>query len=679
MAEKLDPFDVVALERSLNNSAVRVSTIWLSYLLFALYLVIAAGTVTHRQLFLEDPVKLPVLNIDLPLWGFFFLAPILFVIFHGYVLLQVLLLGRTAVAYNEALDRAVKPPPANVAMRQRLANTLFAQIFAGSPREREGALGGILKLTAWITLAIAPVLVLLVFQFKFLPYHSHFVTWTHRMLIFVELATVLLLWPLALDARRDVEWRRLMRQPITLAAIALFVLVSVCLATFPGELHGRWLRQFPKNSAPSQSAMRPIAPQECSRSGFLVRFLPSNFDRIVLVNLLDVVDDERLAKVTSAAKQRGIAPHQTIRMHSFQNRDFRCGLFAGADLRHVDFIGASLIGADFEFSELQGASFAGAVLDGANLLDAKLQGAGFQFASLRGASLHSARIDGAIFLSAKLPGAKLDFASARGAVFSDAQLTGASIANAWFEAADFKGARLQAADLTKTDFSGSFFGGADLQTALIAGADLEASYLGRTQLQGADLQGSRLDHAEFLQAALWRTRIDKCEKAQVGSPVFEPSLVVRDKTQDYPSYSYSPKPVDHFIEELLTDVPPEKRDEIRDRVLERLPKEPDQPDTKIWKEAWLECASKAAPKAEHETQQAAEVVDLACREEPEDFYIADGIAAIWSGYWMESYSSSRAKIIARGLAEVDKPCPGATQLNLSTQRRLRSMAGHKVE
>jgi hypothetical protein len=121
MAEKLDPFDVVALERSLNDSAVRVSTIWLSYLIFALYLVIAAGTVTHRQLFLEDPVKLPVLNIDLPLWGFFFLAPILFVIFHGYVLLQVLLLGRTAVAYNQALDRAVRPPPANVAMRQRLA------------------------------------------------------------------------------------------------------------------------------------------------------------------------------------------------------------------------------------------------------------------------------------------------------------------------------------------------------------------------------------------------------------------------------------------------------------------------------------------------------------------------------------------------------------------------------
>jgi hypothetical protein len=176
MTEKFDPFDVAALEKAVNDSAVRVSTIWVTYLVFALYLVIAAGTVSHRQLFLEEPVKLPTLNIDLPLLGFFFLAPILFVIFHTYVLLQVLLLGRTAAAYNEAVDRAIKRPPGNALVRQRLANTLFAQIFAGSPREREGFIGWLLTLVAWVTLAIAPVLVLLVFQFKFLPYQSNFVT-----------------------------------------------------------------------------------------------------------------------------------------------------------------------------------------------------------------------------------------------------------------------------------------------------------------------------------------------------------------------------------------------------------------------------------------------------------------------------------------------------------------------
>src|SRR5690242_6533838 len=94
--KKIDPYDVAALEKSLNDSASRVSTIWISFLVFSLYLVTAAGTVTHKQLFLDEPTKLPIVNIELPLWWFFFLAPILFVICHAYVLMQVILLARTA-------------------------------------------------------------------------------------------------------------------------------------------------------------------------------------------------------------------------------------------------------------------------------------------------------------------------------------------------------------------------------------------------------------------------------------------------------------------------------------------------------------------------------------------------------------------------------------------------------
>jgi hypothetical protein len=119
MAEKPDPYDVAQLESAVNDSATRVSTIWISYLIVGLYLLIATGTTGHRQLFLGEPLKLPVLNIDLPLLWFYVLAPILFVLFHLYVLLQVLLLGRTAAAYNESLPSAVSvtffqgviPPP----------------------------------------------------------------------------------------------------------------------------------------------------------------------------------------------------------------------------------------------------------------------------------------------------------------------------------------------------------------------------------------------------------------------------------------------------------------------------------------------------------------------------------------------------------------------------------------
>src|SRR5690242_19912173 len=116
--KKIDPYDVAALEKSLNDSASRVSTIWVSFLIFSLYLTVAATRVTHRQLLLNEPVKLPILTIDLPLSGFFVLAPILFVILHAYVLIQLILLARTAVVYNDAVDRGIPIAADNAVARQ---------------------------------------------------------------------------------------------------------------------------------------------------------------------------------------------------------------------------------------------------------------------------------------------------------------------------------------------------------------------------------------------------------------------------------------------------------------------------------------------------------------------------------------------------------------------------------
>jgi hypothetical protein len=155
MANAIDPLDIGALERSVNDSAGRVSGIWLSFVAFSAYLAASASMISHRQIFLEEPIKLPTINIDLPLVASAILLPLLFVIYHIFVLLQVVLLARTADAYNEAIDHSISDAADRTRVRRRLANTLFAQLFAGSPREREGVLGWLLRLMAWITLAIA--------------------------------------------------------------------------------------------------------------------------------------------------------------------------------------------------------------------------------------------------------------------------------------------------------------------------------------------------------------------------------------------------------------------------------------------------------------------------------------------------------------------------------------------
>lgn len=460
-ASKLDAFDVSALERSLNDSATRVSTIWVSFLIFSLYLLTAATTVTHRQLFLAEPLKLPVLNIDLPLWGFFFLAPILFVIMHIYVLLQVLLLAGTATAYNTAVEREDLTPEENASLRQRLANTMFAQIFAGSPREREGWVGWLLKAIARITLAVGPVLLLLAFQFMFLPYHSHLVTWTHRSLIAAELSTAFVLWPLVLDAGLDLEWTRtwmqlkritalplrlfgpknlkrqellwLRQQAIPLASCALFVLVSLLLAPFPGEPH---VNLFTGHS---------LWSVRCERWG------STQFDRLILP-AVDITDDEKFDKIENATTKSGQHPASSERTRHFRERDLNCSILEVADLRRADFFSARLVGADLYGARLQGTSFSHAQLQGANFTGAQLQNANLNLAELQGANFSFSQILGAT----QLQGANLFGANLQGADLSNAQLQGVNLSAANPEGADLSNAHLQGANLTNKDFLRTF-------------------------------------------------------------------------------------------------------------------------------------------------------------------------------------------------------------------------------
>ena len=54
--------DLDAIRKSVEDAAAVSAGIWLSYLFVLLYIGIAAGAVTHKDLLLENPVKLPFLS-----------------------------------------------------------------------------------------------------------------------------------------------------------------------------------------------------------------------------------------------------------------------------------------------------------------------------------------------------------------------------------------------------------------------------------------------------------------------------------------------------------------------------------------------------------------------------------------------------------------------------------------
>jgi uncharacterized protein YjbI with pentapeptide repeats len=620
MADKPDPYDIEALESAVNDSATRVSAIWITFLIFSLYLLIAATTVTQRQLFLAEPVKLPVLNIDLPLWGFFFLTPIVFVILHAYVLLQVLLLGRTAAAYNAAVERAELSPEANISLRQRLANTLFAQIFAGSPREREGFIGWLLKGMAWITLAIAPILILLAFQFSFLPYHSHIATWTHRLLIVIELAAFFLIWPLALNAQRDFQWpqvgadcKRLITLPVRLirhtgnwsdertwlrqnaaplVACLLFVIVSLSIATFPGEPH--------VNLITGQS-WDAVQCQRWLRQKF--EFTDLNFDRLNLRNA-DVIDPAKLERIEDATLKRELQAFDGERTRILSGRDFSCSDLSRVDLRRVALDGAHMAGANLDRSDLRGATLFDAQLQGASLAFARLESANLEGAELQGAVLAGAQLQDAELNSVQLQGANLLGANLQGAFLGGANLRGASLDHARLEGAELTNALLQGASLDDANLQGALLYGAHLQAASLARAELQGSSLQKVELQGANLKSASLQGAVFTEVAMdsavldgawaWRAKISSCGKFRFKDRKLDQIVEAKSGPDRDPHLVPATSAnVKDFIDRAVAGIPNAvKRERAAALLHQRLDVDPANDDTDSLSKTWIDCEAK---------------------------------------------------------------------------------------
>ncbi len=162
--------DLGALRDAVVDAAGVSTGLWLSYLFVLFYFAIAAGAVTHRDLFLENPVKLPFLNVELPLKAFFVLGPLVFLVVHAYVLLHFVLLAGKIGAFDAELEAQIADEDAQTRLRRQLPSNIFVQSLAGPHEERNGIIGFLLRLIGQISLVAGPIALLVLFQLQFLPY-----------------------------------------------------------------------------------------------------------------------------------------------------------------------------------------------------------------------------------------------------------------------------------------------------------------------------------------------------------------------------------------------------------------------------------------------------------------------------------------------------------------------------
>ncbi|MER8491835.1 pentapeptide repeat-containing protein [Mesorhizobium australicum] len=493
--------DFAALRDAVVDAAGVSTGLWLSYLFMLFYLLIAVGSVTHRDLFFENPVKLPFLNVDLPLLGFFAIGPGLFLVVHAYVLLNFVLLAGKIRAFDAGLQGQTSDKDVRARLRGQLPNNIFVQLLAGPRDVRTGLVGVMLRLIAQISLVLGPIALLVFFQLQFLPYHSVVITWWHRLAVVADLALLWMLWPLiAQREAKKLVWQRMLRLTVGTFAVVLLVFT---IATFPGEFLEEALpavRFIPQGGYWNES-WRLVSLHELLVAGDVD--LPARkplslwSNRIVLPGL-DVVDHTKIDEGALAALPETM---------SLRARHLEGAILIGANLRKVDFTAAKLAGADFTNADLRGARFECAEGDRNEANCAQLQGASFERAHLQGASFESAQLQGASFMDAHLQGAWFQLARLEGASFQSADLRGARFKWAYLQAASFKRASLEAALLDGAHIQGGLFDDALLQGASLEYVQLQGASFDNAQLQGASFIGAQLQSASFREVLAWRATL----------------------------------------------------------------------------------------------------------------------------------------------------------------------------
>jgi uncharacterized protein YjbI with pentapeptide repeats len=476
------------LEKAVNDSANKVAILWTSFITLGAYLFIATGSVKHRDLFLDAAIKLPVLGVDLPVTGYFLFAPLIFLIFHFYMLLQLHGLGGKVSDYNLILNETVEFPVERRLIRRRLDDFPFLQFLAGVRERRTGVIGTLQILISWITVVMFPVAVFLQLQIAFLPYHSEPITWLHRSCLIGDLGLIWFFWPAFRRGSGGGRWRRIGANAAGWAGTLLLVMFSTCLATFPGEEMYRNVVSRKVDDATSFAFRdRTISASRYFFEGDVdgVTGRPSSLfaNRIILPG----------ERFYDAAKKTEISV-------SLRGRDLRGAVLPRSDLSFADFTGATLVDASFGGATLQRTRFGCAAK---LLLDASGRYGGRTKADSCDDE-RAADLRGVDFSEATLHGAFFDHAKLRGARFARAMMQAMSADNADLTAATFTYGRLEGASFVNATLEGVSLFGAQMQGADLSGASLINATLLNTQMQGANLSDADLTNATLHFANMYR-------------------------------------------------------------------------------------------------------------------------------------------------------------------------------
>lgn len=411
------------LARDVNTASMAARNAWLVFIAVIAYFFISLAAISHADLFLSKPVRLPILDVDIGQKAFFLFGPVSLVLMHFSLMLQHAMLARKVrnlherVTHFEGADMYRKHR-----VRVQLHSYFYTQLIAGPFRSK--FFSALLRLTTWLTLAVLPVVVLLDFQVTFLPYHDLTITWVHRGYVIADLLILIIFGVfMRFPEKGFVSGFGGTMSVAPLAFTTLFftsivtLFFSISVATIPDERMDRtmtnvWPMAVYKNEGDLRRPRYAFGLTTMLFEGQVDYFtgkLTSVFGRNMVVTDANLVGGE-------------VPKGTTI---SLRKRDLRYGVFDRTDMRGADMTGVLATGASFretnlngaklELADIQLADFWRAQVGSIDARNANLRNSLFREVDMTHGDLRDATLDGSDLQGASLGGVRWQGASVKNA------------------------------------------------------------------------------------------------------------------------------------------------------------------------------------------------------------------------------------------------------------------------
>ncbi|WP_424629608.1 pentapeptide repeat-containing protein [Bradyrhizobium sp. SYSU BS000235] len=463
---------IAASVATVNSASEVARKSWLGLSSLLVFLLVTVAGITHIDLLLDSPAKLPLVSIPVPLVGFYIVGPALLVIAHFSLLLQHELLHQKIrslqVAINSQVGRARREA---IGYWSQVDTYFFTQALSRGQLSLPVSLS--LAVVTSMSVVLFPAAVLFYFQVTFLPYHKISVTWWHRICLLCDVALLLFyaesvwsvmranprrgasrslrpgVFPLSLRSSlvvisNRIRSRRLIRAARLLGhfgiiklALSLLCLFSIAIATVPDEFLDRIGRRLWPVRVPL------YAP-------------------------------DRMQDPLAGQSQRLVFYPTAFFFERYWNQSSNEGPgFLGLS-RNLVIVGSDLSGRSFRYRNLDYVTFS----------RVKLEGADFRFASLSGGRFLASQAQKTDFYGATMRAAQFIVTQAQEAQFGRGRLERILTIGSRFNGANFDNAVLSLAELDNSDFDGASFDGVDLEAAYVYQSKMRGVIFDAACLQG---------------------------------------------------------------------------------------------------------------------------------------------------------------------------------------------------